>query len=60
VKQNKQKQKHDMYKTKIQQDFIGIKKQKQNKTMTRNIPKIGVEQIINNGELYFYLYPLGT
>jgi hypothetical protein len=49
-----------MYKTKIQQDFIGIKKQKQNKTMTRNIPKIGVEQIINNGELYFYLYPLGT
>jgi hypothetical protein len=41
VEQNKQE--HNMCKTKIQQDFIAKKKQKQNKAMTRNIPKIGIE-----------------
>jgi hypothetical protein len=35
MKQKKQKQKHDMCKIRIQQDFITRKKQKQNKAMIK-------------------------
>jgi hypothetical protein len=54
MKQKKQEQKHDTYEIKIQQDFIAKNKQKYNKVMTRNIPKISVEQIKGNGEFYLY------
>jgi hypothetical protein len=40
--------------------LLKIKKQKQNKIMTRNIPKTGIEHIKGNEEFYLYLYPLGT
>jgi len=36
-----------------------LQKEIQNKTMKKKIPKINVEYIKNNGELYLYLYPLG-
>jgi hypothetical protein len=37
-------------------------KQKFNKILLqqKNVPKTNVEHIEGNGELYFYLYPLGT
>jgi hypothetical protein len=55
------KQDHDKCKTKIQQDFIAMTKQEQNKdVIKKNIPKIGVEQTKGNEESYLYLYPLGT
>jgi hypothetical protein len=60
MKQNKQEQAHDACEIIIQWDFIAKKKFKKNKVMTRNIPKIGVEEIKCNGELYLYLYPLNT
>ncbi len=59
MKQNKQKQKHDTCKIRIQQDFVIMNKQKQNKAMTRNVPKTNVEQTKNNEELYLYIYLLG-
>jgi hypothetical protein len=43
---------------KNQQDFIA--KKKQNKIMTKKIPKINVEQTKSNRKLYLYVYPLGT
>jgi hypothetical protein len=49
-----------MCEIRIQQDFIAKKKQKQNKVMTRNIPKNNVEQSKYNAKFYLYLYPLGT
>jgi hypothetical protein len=60
MKQNKQEQEHNMCEIRIQQDFIAKKKQKQNKVMIKNIPKINVEQIKNKKEFYLYLYPLST
>ncbi len=37
MKQNKQKQKHDMCETRIQQDFITMNIKKQNKVMTKKM-----------------------
>ncbi len=39
----KQKHEHDTCQIRIKQDFITKNKQKQNKVMIRNIPKINVE-----------------
>jgi hypothetical protein len=55
-----EKQKHDNAKQKFNWIFL----QEWNKNITRlwqeNVPKINVEQTEGNGELYFYLYLLGT
>jgi hypothetical protein len=45
---NKKKQKHNMCKTKIQQDFILKTKQEQNKVVIRNVPKTNIEHIKGN------------
>jgi hypothetical protein len=44
--ERKKKQKHDTCKTKIQQDFVT--REKQNKVITKKIPKTNVEQTKSN------------
>jgi len=57
-KREKQEKKHDVCKTKIQQNFIASTKQKHVMTKKKP-PKINVEQTKGNGEFYLCLYPLG-
>jgi hypothetical protein len=45
-KKKKKKKKHDTCKTKIQQDFVA--REKQNKVITKKIPKTNVEQTKSN------------
>jgi hypothetical protein len=54
------KQEHNKCKTRFQQNLIIRTKRKQNKVVTRNVLKIGVQQIKGNGEFYLFLWSLGT